>query len=345
MELIRVLIIDDSVFMRKMITDILINDPRIDVIGTARNGKDGLNKIKSLSPDVVTLDVEMPVMDGLITLEKIVENYPIPVVMLSSVTEKGTAQVVQSIEMGAVDFIEKPSGAISLDIKEIKDEIVKKVVIASEARVSKGKVMQREIVNIDRKQIYDETVIAIGTSTGGPRALQQVLLDFRSKNMPPIFIVQHMPPKFTTSLASRLNSMGILRVKEAVHGEIAKNNTAYIAPGDFHMEIFRNSGNITIELNKKPLVRSHRPSVDVLFKSVANLKSINKIAIVLTGMGRDGAKGIKEVKKKDPKAVTIAESKESTIINGMPAAAIKTNSIDQIIHLHKIGEAVTNIIN
>lgn len=344
MEPIKVLIIDDSAFMRKMITDILESDSRINVIGTARNGEDGLNKIKKTSPDVVTLDVEMPVMDGLITLEKIVENYPIPVVMLSSVTKKGTAKVVQSIEMGAVDFIEKPSGEISLDIEEIKDEIIKKVITASKAKISKDKVLQKETVSIHRKQMYDDTIIAIGTSTGGPRALQQVLLNIKCNSIPPIFIVQHMPPKFTTSLAQRLDSMGALHVKEAIQGEVAQNNTVYIAPGDFHMEVLKVDGNLTIELNQQPLVRNHRPSVDVLFNSIAKIKTTNKIAIILTGMGRDGSEGIKEIKRKDPKAVTIAESKESTIINGMPAAAIKTNSIDQIIHLHKIGETVTNII-
>src|SRR5699024_273963 len=198
MKPVRVLIIEDSAFMRKMITEILMSDDRIQVVGTARNGEDGLRKMKSLSPDVITLDIEMPVMDGITTLENIMKTDPIPVVMLSSLTSKGAEQTVLAISIGAVDFIAKPSGSISLDIEVMKDEIISKVIMASKTKLKKNQTVSDQSFQPISPQRYSESIVTIGTSTGGPRALQQVLTSLPADFPAPILIVQHMPPNFTT---------------------------------------------------------------------------------------------------------------------------------------------------
>jgi len=340
---VRVLIIDDSAFMRKIIADMLNSNHRINVVATARNGKDGLEKIKIHKPDVITLDVEMPVMDGITALPKIMAKHPLPVVMLSSVTKEGAAKTVQAIAGGAVDFIEKP---ISLDIREMKQEIINKVLIASEAkliRIKESESAHAPFVSESLPRIYGKTIVAIGTSTGGPKALQQVLTSLPSDFPSPILIVQHMPAGFTKSLANRLDSLAHIQVKEAVHGEVIKNGVAYIAPGDFHMKT-RSAGTAhAIELTKDLHQNGHRPAVDVLFGSIANIK-INKIAVVLTGMGNDGANGLKMIREQDEKAVMIAEAAETSVVYGMPKAAVMTNHVDHIIPLPQIGETITKLI-
>ena len=341
---IRVLIVDDSAFMRKVISDILQSDARIQVIGTARNGQDALNKINTLSPDVVTLDVEMPVMDGLTTLEKIMLNHPLPVLMISSSTTDGAKKTLQAISMGAVDFITKPSGPISLDIHTIKEEIIAKVITATHANIKK----QSQSIKIDDEEQYDpkydNTIIAIGTSTGGPRALQKVLTYFSKHINASFLIVQHMPAGFTRSLADRLNMLANITVKEAEHGEVIERQTAYIAPGDFHMKVKQVDQTQVIELTKDDFVNNHRPSVDVLFESVGQLAQTNKIALVLTGMGKDGANGIKQMKQHDHHTIVIAESEQSAVVYGMPKAAIETNQVDKIISIDHIGESIEQLI-
>lgn len=353
---IRVLIIEDSAFMRKMISEILGSDDRIHVLGTARNGEDGLKKIKLLSPDVVTLDVEMPVMDGITTLEKIMETNPLPVVMLSSLTSKGASKTVKAISIGAVDFITKPSGSISLDIDRMKDEIISKVVMASQTRVkkvesignstlNKVKIQQFNDIKETRPQQYNDTIVVIGTSTGGPRALQQTLTALPSDFPAPILIVQHMPPNFTKSLADRLNTLSKIDVREAVHGEVIQKGVAYIAPGDYHMLARKVGRSYAIELTKDPQVNGHRPAVDVLFDSFARVKQVNKIAVVLTGMGKDGAVGIRKIKEIDTEAIVIAEAEESSVVYGMPAAAVDTKCVNLVVHLNKVGETINDLVN
>ncbi len=345
MDQIRVLIIEDSAFMRKMITEILSSDDRIHVVGTARNGEDGLRKIKTLSPNVVTLDIEMPVMDGLTTLEKIMKTDPLPVVMLSSLTTKGADKTVLAISIGAVDFIAKPSGSISLDIDVMKDEIISKVVMASQTQVKKTSTTSTHSFQVISPQRYNESIVTIGTSTGGPRALQQVLTSLPADFPAPILIVQHMPPNFTKSLAERLNTLSQIKVKEAVHGEVLQKGVAYIAPGDYHMKVRKVGTSLAIELTKEPQRNGHRPSVNVLFDSISELKSINKLCVVLTGMGKDGAEGIEQIKLTDKEAIVIAESEESSIVYGMPAAAVATKCVNQVVHLNKVGETINRIVN
>lgn len=345
MEPIRVLIIEDSAFMRKMISEILESDERIKVVGTARNGEDGLKKIKTLSPDVITLDIEMPVMDGITTLEKIMKADPMPVVMLSSLTSKGAEQTVLAISIGAVDFITKPSGSISLDIEVMKDEIISKVIMASKTKVKKNPTVNHQSFQTISPQRYSESIVTIGTSTGGPRALQQVLSYLPVDFPAPILIVQHMPPNFTKSLADRLNTLCQIKVKEAVHGEVIKSGVAYIAPGDYHMKARKVGTSLAIELTKELQRNGHRPSVNVLFDSISKLKRINKICVVLTGMGKDGAEGIEQIKLTDKEAIVIAESEESSIVYGMPAAAVATECVNQVVHLNKVGETIKRIVN
>ncbi|WP_106497606.1 protein-glutamate methylesterase/protein-glutamine glutaminase [Lentibacillus sp. Marseille-P4043] len=348
MKPIRVLVIDDSAFMRKMIADIINSDSRLDVVGTARNGEDGINKIKALSPDVITLDVEMPIMDGITALKMIMSQTPLPVVMVSSITKEGTTKTVEAISNGAVDFITKPSGSISLDITKVKQEIINKVVTAAHAQMSKKTGTVTDSVQQTRTdritQQHAKTVVAIGTSTGGPRALQRVLTDLPSDIQAPILIVQHMPAGFTKSLAERLNTLAGIHVKEATHGEILQQHTAYIAPGDFHMKIRQVGTSLAIELTQEDGLNGHRPAVDVLFKSLATINNVNKIAVVLTGMGHDGSEGVKQLKEMDKQTIVIAEAEESSIVYGMPKSAIKTNCVNHITHLHQVGDTITQLV-
>ncbi|MCD5322703.1 MULTISPECIES: protein-glutamate methylesterase/protein-glutamine glutaminase [Pontibacillus] len=345
MNTIRVLVVDDSAFMRKMIRDILEADHRITVVGTARNGEDGLLKVQQLSPDIITLDVEMPKMDGLTCLKEIMKNHPLPVVMLSSMTKSGGESTLKAMEYGAVDFIEKPSGAISLNIESIAEQIVGKVIAASRANLREVQKAQQPPVKTIHPNRFaysksKQDLVAIGTSTGGPRALQQVLTALPGNFPAPIVIVQHMPPGFTQSLALRLNRLCKISVKEAEHQEVLKPGVAYIAPGDYHMNIQQQQTNLTIHLDQAEANKGHRPAVDVLFNSIAHLQPLSMIAVVMTGMGSDGALGVERLKASSHAVTVIAESEESSIVFGMPKAAILTNLVDEIVHVNEISLAL-----
>lgn len=349
MKSIGVLVIDDSAFMRKVIKDMLESDQRIQVIATARNGEDGIRKIKKLSPDVVTLDIHMPVMDGITALQYIMGECPVPVVMLSSATAEGADKTLQAISNGAVDFITKPSGSLSIENGQITKEIISKVIAASGVSIAEKpeetKIQSTDIPVQNRKQTYSRTIVTIGTSTGGPRALQQVIPCLPADFSAPILIVQHMPPGFTKSLAERLNSMSAVHVKEAVHGEILEDGTAYIAPGNYHMHVKKRGIAMVVELSQKEPVNGHRPSVDVLFESAGELDQTNKIAVILTGMGSDGSHGIKRMKTKDPSTITIAESEKTAVIYGMPKSAVKTNCVNHIVALNQVADTLENLVN
>lgn len=343
MKPIRVLVIDDSAFMRKIISDILSRDKRIKVIDTAHHGEAGLRKIKQYDPDVVTLDVEMPVMDGITTLKKIMQDCPMPVVMLSSATGEGAKKTVEAISNGAVDFIMKPSGPISLDMEKISREMIQKVVMAAQTGEKKTNQEQRDVLPEVKRPIrkHQRTIIAIGTSTGGPKALQRILTDLpKNRVIPPMLIVQHMPETFTKSLAERLNSLASIHVREAVHGEIIKQNTAYIAPGGLHMKVREIGLSYAVELTDEKPRNGHKPSVDTLFESVGSLEHVDKIFLVLTGMGKDGSHSLSALKTADPNAMVIAESEQSATINGMPKAAIQTGTVSSVIHLNEIGNFI-----
>lgn len=340
MKKVQVLIIDDSAFMRKIITQLLSEDSRIQVIATARNGKDGLKKIEELKPDVITLDVEMPIMDGITTLKHIIEEFPTPVVMVSSTTSKGTDSTIKAMQLGAVGFIQKPSGTISLNMDEVQTDMIEAIIAAAHAKIKTKDVESVRVESHKMEPKYTRSICAIGTSTGGPRALQAVLTALPAKFNAPIVIVQHMPAHFTKSLAERLNNLSQIQVKEAEHGELLQNGVAYIAPGGEHMRIRQVATSLAVELSSTPPELGHRPSVNVMLRSIATLKRLNKIAVILTGMGKDGTKGIKAIKEQSTSSFIIAESVETAIVGGMPQSAIQTNLVTNVVPLQSIGEAL-----
>ena len=346
----KVLVVDDSAFMRKLISDFLSQHPRLTVVGTARDGQEALQKIERLQPDVVTLDIEMPVMNGLETLKHIMQKHPLPVVMISSTTKEGAENTILALQYGAVDFIAKPSGAISLDLYKIKDKMIEKVLLASEANLRTVKKKQKMFmfpqkhcskIEVSERQSVGgkKKVIAVGTSTGGPRALQHVLTKFPATIDAPILVVQHMPKGFTKSLATRLDSLSHIRVKEAEDGEIIQKGTAYIAPGGKHLYVKRVGTSFAIHLDEAAPRNGHRPSVDVMLESLSALTDYEKVAVIMTGMGSDGTAGLKQLKASG-KTFVIAESAESSVVFGMPKSAIAANIVDEIVHVDDIAGAV-----
>jgi two-component system, chemotaxis family, protein-glutamate methylesterase/glutaminase len=361
---IRVLIVDDSAFMRKLINDFLSEHPEIEVIGTARNGEDALKKWKIFRPDVITLDVEMPVLNGLEVLKTIMREQPIPVVMLSSTTKEGADTTLQAIQAGAVDFVAKPSGSISIDLHKIKAELIEKVLSASKANLSKFNSVDISIPVVQKadRMIASEKmpaeklftsrtkpdqnskkIICIGTSTGGPRALQRVLTSLPKDIGVPILIVQHMPAGFTKSLANRLNSLSQIHVKEAEDGELLQKGTAYIAPGGWHLQVKSIGPGLAVSLGNAAPRNGHRPSVDVMFESISSIKNYTKIAVIMTGMGSDGSKGLLEMKKNGA-VKAIAESQETSIVFGMPKAAIATKMVDDVANVENIAQSIMKYI-
>ncbi|TDL83314.1 protein-glutamate methylesterase/protein-glutamine glutaminase [Peribacillus frigoritolerans] len=343
---IRVLVVDDSAFMRKLITDFLEESGFIEVVAAARNGQDALSKIGLLDPDVITLDIEMPGLNGLQLLKRIMEDFPKPVIMLSSTTKEGADHTIQSLQLGAIDFITKPSGAISLDLHKVKQELIQKVQMASHSGVKKTSSIRMEPIKINKKTCvhrYSKHLVCIGTSTGGPRALQQVLPRLPEDLEAPVFIVQHMPEGFTSSLAARLNALSAINVKEAEEGELALNGTAYIAPGGFHMKIAGDKNGMIIRLNKENPRSGHRPSVDTLFESISMLENIHKVAVIMTGMGADGTVGLKKLKQSGD-LHAISESEKTSIVFGMPKNAFQTKAIDAVLDVQDIAASIMKFI-
>lgn len=362
MKEITVLIVDDSAFMRKLLKDFLTDDPNILIVGTARNGADAIKKVKELKPDVVTLDVEMPIMDGLDALKVIMKECPTAVIMLSSTTQEGTESTLAAMQLGAFDFIAKPSGAISLDLYKIKDELISKVLCAGSANIAKLHMLQKDCVtkpaevepstetiqlkfinqkHLPNKTVTDKKIIVIGTSTGGPRALQTVLSMLPESINAPILVVQHMPPGFTKSLSQRLDTLSAIQVKEAEDGEILKKGTAYIAPGGYHLKVKKLGMSLAVSIDQTDQQNGHRPSVDTLFESVSEIENYEKIAVIMTGMGMDGANGLIQLKKKGL-TMAIAESQETSIVFGMPKAAIATGCINKVVDVEDIASVINS---
>lgn len=375
-EVKKAIVVDDSAFMRKLISDFLNSHPGIEVIGVARNGKDAVEKVKTLNPDVVTLDVEMPLMNGLEALKEIMEKHPVPVVMLSSTTKKGAENTILAMEYGAVDFVAKPGGAISLNLHDVKEEIIEKVSAASGVQISKlkriksvspakqtlpsinkafqstsnktveliGKSENLKSTQIKKFSKKGRNFVMIGTSTGGPRALQEVLTKLPKDFQAPIVIVQHMPPGFTKSLADRLNGLCEINVKEAEDGDLLSNGTAYIAPGGKHLKVKKLGTSYFAKLDDiEPPRLGHRPSVDVLFESAAELVGVNYLTVIMTGMGNDGRKGI-ACMKESCETITIAESIETSVVYGMPKAIVDAGLADEIVNLTDISKTMIEIL-
>ena len=349
---IKVLVVDDSAFMRKAIRNILESDSRIEVIGTARNGEDALEKLRELSPDVVTLDISMPHMDGLTALGHIMAENPLPVVMLSSLTQEGALETFEALELGAVDFIPKPSGTISLDIDKQKNEIITKVKAAASVKLenikrAKPEAVEQPPIVISKRKDYvaiSEKTVAIGVSTGGPQTLMKIIPYLPGDLPASLLIVQHMPPSFTSAFAERLNQNSQLEIKEAEAGDIVEEGKGYLAPGDYHMTVVKRTlgkGTI-IRLSKEPSNVFHRPSVDVMMSSVAKVYGKNAVGVILTGMGSDGAKAMVELKKMGGK--TIAQDEASSIIFGMPKAAIEMGCVDKVVSVWGMAQAIVRAV-
>ncbi len=343
---IKVLIVEDSAFMRQFITNIISADSLLEVVGTARNGAEGLAKTQELKPEVITMDVEMPVMDGLTAVEKIMALCPTPIVMLSSLTTDGAEATIKALELGAVDFIPKPSGSISLDLGKVKGEIIEKIKIAARAKLVPQVTVTRTLAKVPKATLEVSNrrlnkIIAIGTSTGGPKALQEIV-PLLPRSIPAgILIVQHMPKGFTKSLADRLDSLSQITVREAKDGDELVAGLALVAPGDYHMTATEVGGRVIIHLNQEPAVSGHRPSVDVMFTSVAGL-SQDKVGVILTGMGGDGSDGMVLIKGNMGK--TIAQNEDTCIVFGMPKVAIEKKAIDKVVPLDKIAMEIMKLL-
>ena len=332
---IRILVVDDSAFMRKALTMMLESDPMIKVIATARDGAEGIEKVKRLKPDLVTMDIEMPRMDGITFLRKLMKHYPIPVIILSSLTQKGGELALEALECGAVEVMSKPSVAYS--VGDVSVALIDKIKAAARVRPERRQPVARALREPAQQRLSltrtTNRVVAIGASTGGTEALAS-LLKALPPNAPGIVIVQHMPEHFTRAFAERLDTLCAIEVKEAADGDTVSTGRALIAPGNYHMLLRRSGAMYYVQVKSGPLVSRHRPSVDVLFKSVARFAGRNAVGTILTGMGADGSQGMKEMK--DAGAATLAQDEASCVVFGMPKEAIALGCIDHVLPLDRI---------
>ena len=378
--MIRVLIADDSAFMRKVLSDLFKSQSDFEVVGTAVNGQDAIEKVKKFQPDVLTLDVIMPVMDGLNALAVIMEQCPLPVVMVSSTTQKGTNETIRALALGAVDFVSKAGGAIS-KIDTIKDEILAKCRLAAKTHARRNFAVSKPLVYkpstnteptnrrvevrrrtglvLGQKPTITRTpsttapvrkiipgtgkkLVVIGTSTGGPQALQTVITRLPGNLPCGVVVVQHMPAGFTKSLAERLNSISSIAVKEAEHDEIIRPGQVYIAPGDYHLRIVpAGGGERKIALSQEPRVGNLRPTVNYMFDSASQFGR-DLVSVIMTGMGSDGCEGMKKVKATG--GYSIAQDENSCVVYGMPKAVVDAGLADEIRPLDKIAEAIVDAV-
>jgi len=342
---IRVVVVDDSALMRKIIPEILNAASDITVVGTAADPYAARAIIKELNPDVVTLDIEMPRMDGIAFLEKIMALRPMPVVMISSLTQVGAEATLRALEVGAIDFIPKPKLDLSAGLQALSEEMISKVRAA--ARVKVAARPRRKSAKPTTEQLQfsgrgSEVLVAVGASTGGVEALS-TLISPLPPNGPAMVVVQHMPAQFTASFASRLNTMSAAEVAEARDGERLLPGHVYIAPGNRHTSIHRSGANFICRLTDEPLVSGHRPSADVLFNSVAKSAGANAIGVILTGMGKDGAAGLQQMRNAG--AYTIGQNERSCLVYGMPKAAFDMGAVTAELDLREISQEVLKICN
>ncbi len=366
-KIINVLVVDDSAFMRKAITMMLESDPGIKVIGTARDGEEGVEKVKLLKPDLVTMDIEMPRMDGLTALREIMKSDPTPVMMVSSITTEGAQATLEALDLGAVDFIPKQMSYVSLDIVKIKDDLLlkikdiarrKNVLMAQHRqrafkRIGRGPTVSSiapgghtnatgtpSVPRIIRKRQHVLGIVAIGSSTGGPPALQAVLTKL-PKNLPVgVVVAQHMPPTFTKSLAERLDSLCQLNVREAVDGDKVEAGVVLIAPGGRHLTIKRRGAASFVVVSTEPSTTLYKPCVDIMLNSVADNYANTTMGVILTGMGNNGVFGMQNVKGKG--GVVIAQNEETCVVYGMPRAVIEAGIADHIAGIDEIGAEIVS---
>ena len=347
-----VLIVDDSALVRQMLSQILATDPDLVVLGTAADPYAARDKIKQLNPDVITLDVEMPKMDGLTFLKNLMRLRPTPVVMVSSLTEKGADVTLEALEIGAVDFVSKPKIDLAHSLEDYAEEIIRKVKVASSAKV---RTLSRAPPLVDQRLCADavlkkcaprrhlrttERIIAIGASTGGTEAIKQVL-ERMPADAPGIVIAQHIPRAFSGSFATRMDTISPMTVKEACDGDQILPGHVYIAPGDQHLLVGRDGARYMCQLSDGPAVNRHRPSVDVLFRSVVQNVGHNGVGAIMTGMGDDGARGLMELREAG--APTVAQDEPSSVVWGMPGAAVKLGAAAEVLPLSSFAERLMSL--
>lgn len=339
---IKLLIVDDSAFMRKIVSDIVSEIEGLEVAGIARNGLDALEAIPKLRPDIITLDIEMPKLNGLDTLKAIKRDYDIPVIMLSSLSNSETT--IEALQIGAIDFISKPK-TLNSDLGDLKLELSEKIKSINTKKLTYDKITDKnrkrynmrssmKVDNIDRSI----DIVLIGASTGGPKALVSLIGGLPREIRVPILIVQHMPKGFTTSFAQRLNKESQVDVLEAENNMLIERGKVYLAPGDYHMTIEGNR----IKLNEEEKIHGVRPAVDYLFKSGAKEHGNRALGIILTGMGKDGAKGVEEIKRYG--GYNIVQDEQSCVVYGMPGSAVATGKVDEVLSLVDISEKLNKLI-
>lgn len=338
---IKLLIIDDSAVVRKIFSEELSKYHDIEVVGTAPDPYVARDKIVALHPDVITLDIEMPRMDGLTFLRKLMKHYPLPTIIVSSLTPKGGKLTLEAMEIGAVDVIAKPGS--SYTVGNMSSQLADKIRAAAWAKVIRKDKNVADSENVPLKALAETSykVIAIGASTGGTEALKVVLSKLPA-NSPGVMVVQHMPANFTTAFAERLNSLSQMTVREARDNDSVVPGLALVAPGNFHMILRRSGARYYVEVKSGPMVHHQRPAVDILFKSTAKYAGANAIGVILTGMGADGAEGLLDMKKAG--ASTIAQDENSCVVFGMPKEAIKMGAADRVLPLEQIAAEMMRMV-
>ncbi len=338
-EKIKVLIVDDSAIVRKIFAEELNRDRHIDIVGTAPDPYVARDKIVRLKPDVITLDIEMPRMDGITFLKKLMRYYPLPVIVVSSLTKKGGDLALEAIELGAVEVLSKPGAAYT--VGDMSVELIDKIKAAAKVKVQKleKKPTEQKISPLAMTRTTDK-VLAIGASTGGTQALHRILREMPS-TAPGTVIVQHMPEFFTKSFANRLNDVCAVEVKEAEDGDSIIPGRVLIAPGNYHTLVRRSGAKYYVKVKKGPLVCRHRPSVDVLFKSVAKFAGRNAVGVILTGMGKDGAEGLKQMHANGAK--TLVQERQSCIVYGMPKVALELGAADKAVPLDDMAKKILEV--
>lgn len=340
----KIIIVDDSATIRDLFSTILSSDPSIEVLATAEDPFDAREKIKRLNPDLITLDVEMPKMDGISFLEKIMTLRPMPVIMASTLTSRGAETTLRALELGAVDYVTKPKLMDTVSLQKFKDEFIHKIKngalikpMAKQASVFENKSQILPFAGPNSKQL-----IAIGASTGGVEAIRDILLRLPA-NTPPVVITQHMPEVFTASFAARMNGMCAMKVQEASQNQIILPGNVYIAAGNYHLEVHQKGDQLSCVLNSEALVSGHRPSVDVLFQSVAQIRHKHVIGVILTGMGHDGAAGL--LKIREAGFPTLGQNEASSTVYGMPKAAKAQGAVEKEVALSDMAREILKLCN
>ena len=333
---IKVLVVDDSALIRSLLSEIIKSENDLFLVGAAPDAYAARDLVNRFKPDVITLDIEMPKVDGLTFLEKLMKAHPTPVIMISTLTEKGANATLRALELGAIDFIAKPKLGVAQGIESYRQLIIEKIRLAAQTKV-KHLTRQASTTKLTVNYSGTEKIIAVGASTGGTEAIKEFMMQLPS-NSPAVVISQHMPAGFTTSFAKRLNSLCKINVVEAQGGERILPGNAYLAPGNYHLLIERSGADYRLALSDSALVSGHRPSVDVMFNSLANCAAQNTIALIMTGMGKDGASGMYSLHQSG--AYTLAQDEASCVVFGMPKEAINLGGVDKILPLNKLASAV-----